>query len=132
MRLIYFGIRVRNLDRSLRFYTKVLGLKVIHRGTMHHGGVFVHLKKPGSTQRLELNYYPPGNRFHEAYRQGTEMDHIGFWVDDVDRTYAKLISKGAKKAAAPFSDDHERLAYVKDPDGIWIELFGTEKRKRLR
>jgi lactoylglutathione lyase len=129
MRLVYFGIRVRNLKRSLKFYTKVLGMKAIHRGTMHHGGIFVHLKKPGSSQRLELNYYPSRNRFYEKYRPGSEMDHLGFWVKDVDRTYAQLISKGARKAVAPFSNNGERLAYVKDPDGIWIEFFGAEKRK---
>ncbi len=124
MHLVYFGIRVRNLKRSLQFYTRVLGMRVVHKGTMHHGGVFVHLKKPGSTQRLELNYYPPRNRFYEKYRPGTEMDHIGFWAKDIDRTYAKLLSKGARKAVAPFWNGKERLAYVKDPDGIWIELFG--------
>ncbi len=124
MHLVYFGIRVKSLKRSLQFYTRVLGMRVVHKGTMRHGGVFVHLKKPGSTQRLELNYYPPGNRFYEKYRPGTEMDHIGFWAKDVDRAYAKLRSKGARKAVAPFWNGKERLAYVKDPDGIWIELFG--------
>jgi len=130
MQLVYFGIRVRSLKRSLNFYRRILGMKVVHRGKMGHGGIFVHLKLPGSTQRLELNYYPSRNRFYEKYKPGTEMDHIGFWTEDVDRTYAKLISKGARKAVAPFSNGRERLAYLKDPDGIWIEFFGTDKRKR--
>ena len=99
-------------------------MRVIHKGVMRHGGVFVHLKMPGSAQRLELNYYPSGNKFYEKYRPGTEMDHIGLWVKDVDRTYTKFLSKGARKAAEPFWNGKERLAYVKDPDGIWIELFG--------
>jgi lactoylglutathione lyase len=130
MRFVYFGIRVRNMNRSLRFYTRVLGMKVIHRGTMLHGGIFVHLRQPGSAQRLELNYYPSKNRFYEKYRPGTEMEHLGFWVDDVDRTYAQLMRKGARRAVAPFSNGGERLAYVKDPDGIWIEFFGADKRKK--
>ena len=130
MQLVYFGIRVRDLDRSLKFYKKVLGMKQIHRGVMAHGGVFVHLKRPGSSQRLELNYYPAGNRFYEKYKAGTEMDHIGFWVEDVDREYSRAISKGAKRATAPFSNNSERLAYVKDPDGVWIEFFGKDKRNR--
>ena len=130
MRFVYFGIRVRNMNQSLRFYTRVLGMKVIHKGTMLHGGTFGHLRQPGSAQRLELNYYPPKNRFYEKYRPGTEMDHLGFWVDDVDRTYAQLIRKGARNAVAPFSNGGERLAYVKDPDGIWIEFFRTDKRKK--
>ncbi len=132
MRFIYFGIRVKNLERSIRFYTKVLGMRIIHRGTMGHGGVFVHLKQRGSAQRLELNYYPPRTKFYEKYRPGTEMDHIGFWAENVDRTYRELISKGARKAVAPFSNNGERLAYVKDPDGIWIEFFGADKRKPLK
>jgi catechol 2,3-dioxygenase-like lactoylglutathione lyase family enzyme len=107
-------------------------MKVVHRGTMRHGGEFVQLRKPGSRQKLELNYYPRRNRFYEPYRRGTEMDHIGFWDEDVDRTYSKLIAKGARRAVAPFSNGRERLAYVKDPDGIWIEFFGTDKRKKPR
>jgi lactoylglutathione lyase len=130
MRFVYFGIRVRNMNRSLRFYKRVLGMKEIHRGTMLHGGIFVHLRHPGSLQRLELNYYPPKNRFYEKYRPGTEMDHLGFWVDDVDRTYAHLMRRGARRAVAPFSNGKERLAYVKDPDGIWVEFFGADKRKK--
>jgi catechol 2,3-dioxygenase-like lactoylglutathione lyase family enzyme len=104
-------------------------MKVVHRGKMLHGGVFVHLKHQGSAQRLELNYYPSNNRFYTKYRRGTEMDHIGFWTDDVDKTYARLIAKGAGRAVPPFSNGKERLAYVSDPDGIWIEFFGTDKRK---
>jgi catechol 2,3-dioxygenase-like lactoylglutathione lyase family enzyme len=77
-----------------------------------------------------LNYYPPGNRFYENYRTGTEMDHIWFWVEDVDRAYTRAISRGAKRAAAPFSSNGERLAYVKDPDGIWIEFFGKDKKDK--
>jgi lactoylglutathione lyase len=132
VKFVYFGIRVRDIKRSVRFYTKVLGMNVVHKGKMGHGGVFVHLKQPGSMQRLELNYYSSSNRFFETYRPGTEMDHIGFWAEDVDRTYAKLISKGASRAVAPFSDGRQRLAYIKDPDGIWIEFFGADKRKKRK
>jgi lactoylglutathione lyase len=130
MRFIYFGIRVRNLKRSTKFYTKVLCMKQIYKGTMGHGGIFVHFVLPGSKQRLELNYYPPKTRFYEKYRLGTEMDHLGFWVKDVDRTYHQTLAKGAKKAAAPFTNNGERLAYIKDPDGIWIEFFGKDQPKR--
>jgi len=103
-------------------------MKQVHKGTMAHGGIFVHLKRTGSQQRLELNYYPPNNRFFEKYRFGTEMDHLGFWVENVDRAYHQSIAKGARKAAAPFTNNGERLAYVKDPDGIWIEFFGRDRK----
>ncbi len=123
----YTGVRVRDLQRSLRFYTKVMGMKAHLKGQMWHGGVWVELKSPHSSQRLELNYYPPGTKYHEAFRTGSEMDHIAFWVKDVDRKYQELLKKGAKKGIAPFQQGKYRFAFVKDPDGIWIELIGRRK-----
>jgi catechol 2,3-dioxygenase-like lactoylglutathione lyase family enzyme len=121
--LFYSGIQVRNLARSVRFY-RALGLKVRRRGTMPHGGKWVHFIDPSSKQRLELNWYPKGSRFYEKYRNGSELDHIGFIVDDVPKWFKLLVSRGAKIAAEPFGDKSETLAYMKDPDGIWIELIG--------
>jgi lactoylglutathione lyase len=127
MGFTYTGIRVRNLERSLRFYTQAMGMKQILKGSMEHGGIFVQLKSPDSIQRLELNFYPKGNRFLEKYRSGSELDHLAFWTKDVDLHYRKLIARGAKSAVKPFSEGKYRLAFVKDPDGIWIELLGIGK-----
>jgi catechol 2,3-dioxygenase-like lactoylglutathione lyase family enzyme len=101
-----------------------MGMKQIGKGKMEHGGVYVSLKGPRSTQTLELNYYPHGTKFHERYKSGSELDHLAFRVKDVNKTYKKLLAKGAKKAVEPFSEGKYRLAFVKDPDGIWIELIG--------
>lgn len=131
MPFIYTGIRVRNLRRSLQFYTRVMGMKQILKGRMAAGGIYVHLKTPRSAQRLELNYYPPGKRFYEKYKSGCELDHLAFWEKDVDKRYRDLIRRGAKKAIEPFSEDGYRLAFVKDPDGIWIELLGVERRAKV-
>jgi catechol 2,3-dioxygenase-like lactoylglutathione lyase family enzyme len=127
IRLYYAGIEVRELRRSLRFY-RSLGLKVSHRGTMPHGGKWVHLKDPSSGQRLELNWYPKGSRFHERYKNGSELDHIGFMVDDAEKWFKFLVKRSARPAAGPFGDESETLAYVKDPDGIWIELIGPGRK----
>jgi catechol 2,3-dioxygenase-like lactoylglutathione lyase family enzyme len=80
-------------------------------------------------QRLELNWYPKGSRFHEGYRNGSELDHIGFVVDDAVKWYNRMIKKGAKSACPPFGDEDETLAYVKDPDGIWIEFIGPGRKQ---
>jgi lactoylglutathione lyase len=125
----YSGIRVRDLQRSVRFYTQVMGMKLNLKGKMDHGGLWVELKSPGSAQRLELNYYPPGSKFYERFRTGSELDHLAFWVTDVDRKFERLIEKGAKRAVEPFSQGKYRFAFVKDPDGIWIELIGRIRRK---
>ncbi len=122
-RFRYTGVRVRDLDRSLAFYTKLFGMKVIGQGTMPHGGRYVHLRTPGSQQRLELNWYPRSSRFYTAYRSGEEMDHLAFVVDDVRKAYRELVRKGAGVAVRP-EDSEGTEVYVTDPDGIWIELLG--------
>ena len=124
----YTGIRVRNLQRSVRFYTRVMGMRLNLEGKMEHGGVWVELKSPHSSQRLELNYYPPRTKYHEKFKTGSEMDHLAFWVKDVSSEYKRLLKKGAKKAVEPFVQGKYAFAFVKDPDGIWIELIGRAKR----
>jgi catechol 2,3-dioxygenase-like lactoylglutathione lyase family enzyme len=129
IRLYYSGIEVRDLKKSVRFY-RSLGLKVRKRGTMPHGGKWVHLLDPSTDQQLELNWYPKGSRFYRPYRNGSELDHIGFIVDDAVAWYNLLIKRGARPAAEPFGDEDETLAYVKDPDGIWIELIGPGRKSQ--
>jgi catechol 2,3-dioxygenase-like lactoylglutathione lyase family enzyme len=131
IKLYYSGIEVRELGRSLRFY-RSLGLKVSHRGTMVHGGKYVHMKDPSSDQRLELNWYPKGSPFYAKYKAGSELDHIGFIVDDAEKWFRLLVKRGARPAAKPFGDESETLAYVKDPDGIWIELIGPGRKPRQK
>ena len=132
MPFTYTGIRVRDLRRSLAFYTKVMRLKKVLRGRMKAGGVFVQLKDPRSRQVLELNYYPPGAKYHERFRSGSELDHLAFWERDVDGKYEQVLANGGAKAIEPFSEGGCRLAFVKDPDGIWIELLGKERRARRK
>jgi lactoylglutathione lyase len=131
----YTGIRVTNLRRSLEFYKKVMGMKVILRGKMRHGGVFVHLKSARSPQRLELNWYPRNSRYFTKYRNGEEMDHLAFWSLNVQDDFEQLVGKRAESAVEPFREGYYELAFVKDPDGIWIELLGkfrVSKTKKMR
>ncbi|HLE46185.1 MAG TPA: VOC family protein [Thermoplasmata archaeon] len=123
-RFTYTGIRVRDLDRSLRFYTRVMGMHEFLRGTMEHGGVYVHLKAPGSTQRLELNWYPRSSPHYRPYRSGEELDHLAWWVRDVPAVFRRLVRRGAKPQIPPWREGRWELAFVSDPDGIWIELIG--------
>src|SRR6266850_7470898 len=100
-RFYYAGIRVRDLKRSLEFYTKVMGMRVVNKGTMPHGGKFVQLRGKGSRQTLELNWYPTGSRFYSEYTAGEEMDHLAFVVKDARKAHKELISKGATSAVSP-------------------------------
>ena len=125
MGLRYFGIRVTDLKRSLRFYVGLLGLKEMRRGSMYHGGVWVLLEDPRTRQRLELNWYPSDSPYATRYVPGDGLDHIGFTVKDPSAVYRKLVREGAESALAPDDKNGVRgIYYVKDPDGNWIELFG--------
>ena len=117
--LEYTGIRVRDLDRSLRFYTEGLGLRAGPKGRMAAGGIWQELHDPDSGAVLELNYYPG----EPQYREGDELDHLGFQVVDLDASIQRLTALGACVRIRPFLDAGTRLAFLSDPDGVWIELY---------
>lgn len=124
MVLRYFGIRVTNLEQSLKFYVGLLGLKRLRQGKMSHGGEWVLLEDPRSHQRLELNWYPADSAFATEYVPGEGLDHIGFKTQIPALTFNKLIAKGAVSALAPKDRNGVKgIYYLKDPDGNWIEFF---------
>ncbi len=131
--MLYTGLRVRNLRRSLKFY-RALGLRPIMRGKMmmEQGGTWIWLRGPESPQVLELNYYPPGNRFYEEYHTGTEMDHVGFSVRDVGPILERLEKVGVGPPVAEFDQGNIRLTFIVDPDGIWIEFLSYNEKGRRR
>lgn len=131
------GLRVRNLDRSIRFY-KALGFRQTIRGRTSLGE-FVQLEHPVRRFTIELNRFRPGSWHYEPFKPGSEMDHFGFWVDDVDSTVRRLLRAGGVvkwKAEntpiviPPRPPFDGRAAMVADPDGIWIELMGPRRAPR--
>jgi len=125
----YTGIRVRDLDRSIAFYTTALGMGVTWRMKIREtGGEIVVLKSPRGTQRLELNWYPPKGRYRQ-YRQGDELDHLAFAVADVDG-FLRDHQGEFRVVLKAFDEGTDRLAYVTDPDGVWIELMSRRKPRR--
>jgi lactoylglutathione lyase len=126
--LSYCGIRVTDLEKSLEFYTELFGLKEVARGDhrRYGAGLFVLLRDPKSGQKLELNWYPEGSRYATPYSPGEELDHIAFCVDNVPDTFKQLVEKGVESTEI---DPYQRRssAYVKDPDGNWIEIYQHPK-----
>jgi lactoylglutathione lyase len=118
-KFIYTGIHVSDLEKSIAFYKKALGMKLLFksRTIKETGGRVAWLMSKGSRQILELNWYP------RKYKYGGKsgLDHLAFEVKDVTAEYRKL-SKKHIGAIAPFEEGRWILAYVKDPDGNWIEL----------
>jgi catechol 2,3-dioxygenase-like lactoylglutathione lyase family enzyme len=82
------------------------------------------LEDPSTKQRLELNYYPPGNRYATAYTVGEGLDHLGFKVEDARAWFKKLLAAGATPAVEPYEEGPgEVVSYLRDPDGNWIEVY---------
>ena len=121
----YTGIRVRDLEASVTFYTKVLGMKELGRATIAAArGTAVNLVSEDGGPVLELNYYEKGSPFATKYEVGEGLDHLAFETPDLDGAITE-----AKKAGHPVVQEvrgtTSRWAYIQDPDGIWIELCAS-------
>lgn len=120
----YTAIRTRDLDRSLEFYVGALGMKLVHRSKTPIGE-FAVVRSNDSQHQLEINYYPDNSPAGGPYIKGSEADHLAFKVEDVDRAVEYLGEKGYPPVLGPETYGDWRVAYVADPDGIWIELLKT-------
>jgi catechol 2,3-dioxygenase-like lactoylglutathione lyase family enzyme len=148
--LIYVGIRVSNLEASLRFYSGLLGLKEIRRGggTKEWPPIYVLLRDPKSGQKFELNWYPQDHFLAPRYVPGEGLDHVGFRVADVVETLGQMKKAGVRIPRWPaemqkelhdaagyrsvmwFTGKGHRVAYVLDPDGNYVELYDHPEASR--
>ncbi len=142
------GIRVKNLQESLAFYTKVLGLEEISRGGDEES-TYVLLKDRKSGQRLELNWYDKRSPFAAPYVLGEALDHFEVRVKSVPEMLRRLRALGMRpatrklwvkksavrklkadpKARRLMSQDvwvtkrGHRVVFVQDPNGIFLCLY---------
>jgi lactoylglutathione lyase len=119
----YVGIRVTNLQKSIDFYTKLLGMNVTGRSKIEQTkGEVVGLESEKGGFALELNFYEDASPYNFKYVVGEGLDHLAFKVDDLDKALEEAKRNGYK-VILQIKADGNRWAYVEDPDGIWIELF---------
>lgn len=126
MRILHTMLRVGDLDRSLDFYTRVLGMKLLRRKDYPDGKftlAFVGYGEESETAVIELTH----NWGVEAYELGTAYGHIALGVDDVYATVERIRAAGGKVVREPGPMKHGStiLAFVEDPDGYRIELLGN-------
>jgi len=128
MRLLHTMIRVGDLDRSIHFYTDVLGMRLLRRKDYPDGKftlAFVGYGDEKNNTVLELTY----NWDVENYDIGNAFGHLAIEVDDVYRATERIRELGGEiiREPGPMNAGTTILAFVKDPDGYEIELLAPKK-----
>ncbi|GAB4510307.1 MAG: lactoylglutathione lyase [Sulfuricaulis sp.] len=132
MRVLHTMIRVGDLDRSIKFYTDVLGMKLLRRKDYPDGKftlAFVGYGPETEHAVVELTYNWGTNK----YDLGNAFGHIALEVDDVYKACDDIKKRGGKvtREAGPMKHGSTVIAFVEDPDGYKIELIqrGTQGAK---
>lgn len=118
MKYLHTMVRIRDIDRSLAFYCDALGLEQVRRQD-HEKGRFtlIFLAAPGdASAEVELTY----NWDPEEYAGGRNFGHLAYRVDDIYAACRRLLDKGVTINRPPRDG---RMAFVRSPDGISIELL---------
>jgi len=124
MRILHTMLRVGNLQRSIDFYTKVLGMKLLRTSdnpTYKYTLAFVGYGNNPDHAELELTY----NYGVEHYEMGTAYGHIAIAVDNAAQACAEVKAQGGNvtREAGPVKGGSTVIAFVQDPDGYNIELI---------
>ncbi|HEY7904877.1 MAG TPA: lactoylglutathione lyase [Casimicrobiaceae bacterium] len=127
MRLLHTMIRCGDLDRSIAFYTNVLGMRLLRRSENPQGKyslAFVGYRDEREEAAIELTY----NWGVASYDHGTAFGHIAVEVDDVYAACDAIRQAGGQvtREAGPVKGGTTIIAFVADPDGYKIELIGRK------
>ena len=128
MRLLHTMIRVGNLERSIEFYTNVLGMKLLRQHDYPEGKftlAFVGYGDEREHSVIELTY----NYGVEQYELGTAFGHLAIAVDDVYAAAEKIRAAGGKivREPGPMKNGTTVLAFVEAPDGYRIGLLNERR-----
>lgn len=122
MKLLHTMIRVKDIEKSLDFYTKLLGMEICEKRRLEDCWLYFLLDRE-SGQQIELTFYDetPEN----GYETGTGFGHFAFSVDSMDEFTKKLNSFGYSYLYEPFdlTGKGSMIAFIQDPDGYEIELI---------
>ncbi|BCX88723.1 lactoylglutathione lyase [Methylomarinovum tepidoasis] len=129
MRILHAMIRVGDLERSLRFYTEVLKMKLLRRKDYPEGRftlAFVGYGDEAHDTVLELTY----NWDTHEYDLGNGFGHIAIEVDDVYQAVEEIRAKGGRivREPGPMKHGNTILAFIEDPDGYKIELLSPQRQ----
>jgi len=122
--MLHTMIRVGNLERSLAFYTDLLGMRLLRKKDYPGGRftlAFVGYGDESDHTVVELTH----NWDTDHYDLGTGFGHLALGVEDIYRTCEELRTRGAKitREPGPMKHGTTEIAFVEDPDGYKIELI---------
>jgi len=128
MQLLHTMLRVGDLQRSIGFYTKVLGMKLLRttdRPEQKYTLAFVGYGSNPEQAELELTY----NYGVDKYELGTAYGHLAIGVDDVHAACDRIRASGGTitREPGPVKGGTTMIAFVQDPDGYKIELIQGRK-----
>lgn len=127
MRMLHTMLRVGNLEKSIQFYTEVLGMKLLRKKDYPEGKftlAFVGYGDESNNTVIELTH----NWDTSHYDMGNAFGHLAIEVDDVYKAADDIKAAGGKiiREAGPMNAGTTIIAFVKDPDGYEIELLGPK------
>jgi len=127
MRILHTMIRTGDLDRSIKFYTEILGMKLLRQKEYPDGKftlAFLGYGDESENTVIELTY----NWGVDSYDIGSGFGHIALEVDDVYEATNEIRQRGGKilRDAGPMNAGTTIIAFVEDPDGYQIELIGKK------
>ena len=127
MRILHTMLRVGDLDRSIKFYSEVLGMSLLRRKDYPDGKftlAFLGYGDEAEHSAIELTY----NWGVKHYNLGDGFGHIALEVDDVYEATDRIKKLGGKilREAGPMNAGSTIIAFVEDPDGYQIELLGKK------
>ena len=110
------------MDESIKFYRDIMGMQLLRRREIPENKAevaFLQDREGGDT--LELTWW----KEQIDWTTGDELDHLAFSVPNMDETMAKFKKAGVKVAKEPYSlkGSTSRIAFIEDPNGIWLELI---------
>lgn len=124
---VHTSIRTSNMERSIHFYVRLLGLKLLNRRKIEQNDAEIaFLQDPdGKGAMLELTYYRKQKKFIQADYENRLFDHIAFEIADMKKTLTKLRNEKVTVTDEPFKlgPTGPLLAFIEDPDGILIEII---------
>ncbi len=127
MRLLHTMVRVGNLEKSINFYTEILGMKLLRQKDYPDGKFTLAFVGYGDEQDhsvIELTY----NWDTDSYDIGNGFGHLAIEVDDVYAAAENIRAQGGKiiREPGPMNAGTTIIAFVEDPDGYQIELLAPK------